>query len=242
MADKKTISFGRKKFKGRYKYQVGTRIFDDEATAKAYYDQEMEKLNKPEKLSFPNPVTGKTETALDSSALIKQLGHIATQDSIAQVKYIDDWLKQLSQLRLRESEFEQKGDATSLKVTRKRIKDVESKINELDTISTDEVPVKNEKEKSGYFDSFKKSVSEWWGGSVEAQSKKAWIESYAEQEREAFVNRELEVPPEFKSNPEKWYNKENKERTNQWYKQRAEEAYAEEMKIKDPAGIVDYIK
>jgi len=197
---------------------------------------------KSKKIQYEHPVTGKTQTALDSTALQKQLGYIATQDSIKQVKYVDDWLKQLSELRLRAGEFEKSGDAPSLKVTRRRIKDVEAKIGELDkkiTPPTEGGKVEPVVKKQSF-------LNEFLFGSAEEQETKAlkisWVENYAEQEREAFVNRELEVPPEYKSNPEKWYNKENMKRTNQWYKQRAEEAYAEEMKIKDPAGIAPFIK
>jgi hypothetical protein len=158
------------------------------------------------------------------------------------VKIEDDWLTQLNKLRLEEGKFESAKDATSLKVIRRRIKTVESKLSELDKKTKPSTPTTKEEapvKKQNWLSKFIFGTPEAQAGKAE---KDAWINSYIQQDREAFTNRELDVPPQNKSNPEVFYRKEHKKRTNQWYAQKAEEAYAKEMKIKDPADLAPYIK
>jgi|3_EtaG_2_1085321.scaffolds.fasta_scaffold00538_15 hypothetical protein len=189
------------------------------------------------------PIWTLAQAKIEFNKQLKGLQKQAVIDSTKKAEIPDKLVTQLNNIKLQRQRAEVNKDTTSVKLMDKRIKQIESEVNKLDASdkSTDKVPDKIETEKSGVFDKISKSVSEWWGGSEEDRGKDAWIENHIAQDKEAFVNRELEVPPEFKSNPEKWYNKENKKRTNQWYKQKAEEAYAEEMKIKDPAGIADYV-
>jgi len=184
------------------------------------------------------PLWTEAQAKIEFNKQLKVLQKQAVIDSTNKAEKPDKLVARLNALRLEKVKAEGNKDSTSVRIMDKRIKQIENEINKLDdtsskptTPSTDKVPVKKQ--------------SLWnkimWGTEAD-QEKDAWIESHIAQNKEAFVNRELEVLPENKHNPEIWYNKQNKERTNQWYAQKAEEAYAEEMKEKDPAGIVEFIK
>ena len=188
------------------------------------------------------PIWIESQAKVEYNKQLKALQAQAVKDSTIKAEIPDKLVKKLNDLKLEKVKAEGNKDSVSERVVAKRITQIENELKKFDTPSTDEVPVESGKEKSGVFDKIAKGVSEWWGGSDENQEKDAFIENHIAQNKEAFVNQELEVPPEFKSNPEKWYNKENMKRTNQWYKQRAEEAFAEEMKQADPADLAPYIK
>ena len=188
------------------------------------------------------PIWIESQAKVEYNKQLKALQTQAVKDSTAKADIPEKLFKQLKDLKLNQGEAKASKDPVSERVIAKRITQVENELKKFDTQSPDEVPVESGKEKSGVLDKIAKGVSEWWGGSDENQEKDAFIENHIAQNKEAFVNRELEVPPENKTKPEIWYNKENMKRTNQWYEQRAEEAYAEEMKQTDPANLKQFIK
>ena len=70
------IKTWKRKVKGRYRYGVGTREFATEAQATQHWLDLKNKANKPEEVKFANPVTGQTETALDSSAYKQRIDYL----------------------------------------------------------------------------------------------------------------------------------------------------------------------
>jgi len=124
--------------------------------------------------------------------------------------------------------FDDSGSSTDSLRIKNQIDKIESKLVELTGVGgTDSTSFDASYQKPS---TVKKQswISKMMWGTEEEQEKNAWIDSYIQQDRISAANGESGVP--------------RKSRTNQWYAQRAEEAYAEKMKIKDPAGLAPYIK